>query len=381
MRRALFAAALAALAACSIVTNDVQAKRRACNFCPDNTLEHVVCPAGADEDDTDAGLTYALKSIELGWNPAEWDAGHVIGLDQDCADRSVTGSPPLCLISFGSDAGWLPRAALPRGVDNSLSLATWSAEVDGVRIGEGVESEMNRELDQGVWGMVLQVGGWNGSDDDSVNLLLAHSQGVVAAPPRWDGGDSWYAVGQDGADGGIIDTSFSGGVAYVTQGRLVWDAHDVRSAVLRLQNNEYAHDGLGAAAMGLNNLTAFGTISADKVDLTLAGGWSDTASSLYLDFLSGRDAARNCAIRAHFYPYVGKNAWGPGWGGPLVADLPTPGKSDPCPDGGMNASACDSCGAVSVGILLHFVRARPPVVDAIHTPVPPRFTDIRCDGG
>lgn len=340
--RRFFIVALVFAGGCSVATGSCQYKTAgACVSCSQPGLAHAPCPTGNAPGGEGQAFWYELKSLTL-----TTDAG----LDLDCSNRPDAG-PVLCQpVSGGNFSN--PAS----GVDNSLWANTWSLRLDGGLLGDLVQAAMNREVFEGKWGALLIVDGWNGEpDDDQVFPRLLFSDGTTTGvAPRWDGSDHW-AVPYSGLDGGLPDTDFAGGDAYVTHGQLVWDRTTALGAsAFFFRNNALEHTGKGTAQLSLFDVVLFGPISKDGVSLTVSGGWSSTTAALYPNFLSGRDEALACELRAA----AGYND-SISFGGVLVSDLPSPPFSTAC-----SGTACSTpCGAISVAFGLSFVPTDATHVD------------------
>jgi hypothetical protein len=245
---------MAATLRCSVATHAGEYQVGGlCAMCPSRPdLRHAPCRSGKGVGGAAADVYYfAMRSIDLGADPSEWVDGYWVGLNQDCSDRPG-GMPVLCNSPTKSPS-------LPGGVDNALAT-TLATVVNGARLGDPIQRNMNAEIGGGKWGLLLVLDDWNGTaDDDSVGVRLLYTRGAVAAdggsvPPRWDGADFWdaYYVDVDPNLPGVPDTAFKGGTAYVASGHLVWDARSVIDEPLRLENN--AVGGVGAIELVLANL-------------------------------------------------------------------------------------------------------------------------------
>ncbi len=352
----------------------------ACASRPD--LRHAPCRTGTGPAQPEGVYFFALRSVDLGADPAEWVDGYGIGIDQDCSDRP-DGMPILCAPTTRG-----PWISLPGGVDNSLAAQTFASDVTGTRLGGPIQQTMNREIQAGKWGYLLVIDGWNGTDnDDGVGVRLVYTHGAVApdggaTPPHWDGTDVWNTFAQacdptlPGCDptlscSGVPDSAVKGGTAYVTAGQLVWDGSAINGATLRLENNASA--GVGAIEIDLANLALIGTLSPQGISHgSLSGLLPTSTAHVYPDFLLGNPGnAAICAFREAYRPLVDANPLAPEWAGPIAPDMPTPGTS---------ADVNAPCSSVSVGLGLEFVRTGGACSDPDPPPAP-TYVPYACDGG
>jgi hypothetical protein len=201
-------------------------------------------------------------------------------------------------------------------------------------IASDVQTQVDAELDAGVWGTLLVVDSWNGQpDDESVGVRLLYAQlPAGVSSPRWDGTDSWD-VFSDGYDsdfplGEVPDTPFKAS-GYVVGGTLVWDGRAIQGAELQLENHGASQVLNLVSPELLGPLTTSGIVSA-----SFGAIWPAESVNVNPNFLADCDTQRACAIIAKYH------ALG-------AADMNVPGASDGGP-----------CQGMSVGMAMTFVRAQ-----------------------
>ena len=314
------------------------ADTRLCAQCPSGAaLRRPPCPGSSVPDaapDGDGVYLFALKSIDFGAAPASSGGGmYGAGLNLDCDSRSA-GAPTLC---EGNTEGNLrhhqPWVTLPDGVENAFGTQVLSLVLGDAGSGNALQSEVDRELLTGAWGMVLIVDSWNGQPNDDavgVRLLFAQLPAGVSAP-KWNGTDAWdaFAEGYDPGfrAGEVPDTPFKSG-GYVVGGTLVWDGRGIEGAELELEN--------GGAPQTLSVVSPelFGPITTEAITGAYFGAISPSASlHVNANFLTGCDHQRACQLLS-VYPFLG------------AADVNVPG-----------ATAGGQCQGMSVGMGMTFARA------------------------
>jgi hypothetical protein len=230
-RRSVLATALG-VAACQIVTHAHDygiPDYGICSTCGYRTddLRRPPCPPRAAPAGSDR-YVYAWRRISLGGNPETLDRpGYDVGFDQDCSTRAPSGLPAMCEPVFDPDVppsqliplpAWAP---LPHGIDNSLGqrfIAPLLAFARSFGRSVDVDALLSQALEQGTFGEIVVVDGWNGTaDDDDVSAtFVGSSHGTQGSPPRWDGEDVW--VPNSSAD------SYPHLKGYVSGGMLVVDS-------------------------------------------------------------------------------------------------------------------------------------------------------------
>jgi hypothetical protein len=282
-------ATFAATARCTLVTHAGQfavgPATLECYFCPSRPdLRHVPCPPAAAPAGPEATYAFALRSIDLGADPATWHGGYRVGRDLDCSDRP-NKIPDTCTTLDTTPGG--PWVALPDGIDNSFA-AQFIAPL--THVGVDLEGALNAGLTNGAWGVLLRVDKWNGlPDDDEVEaeLVFTSVSADGGVPPKFDGTDQWSVCG--GFDGGLSEeTTFNGGVAYVVGGQLVWDFQSAR--------HMYLWNAGAQLDITLVRGVLMGQLSpAGLTDASLSGVWPSTATNIAAEFLAGCDRGKTTA--------------------------------------------------------------------------------------
>jgi hypothetical protein len=341
---------------------------RLCAMCAgEPTVRSVPCAPASQSDDAggsgDGIWLFALQSIDLGATVPTDGGAYAAGLSLDC-DPRPTGVPTLCAATAVPFAGatW---PVLPGGVENSFGAVTLATLARDPALHVDVQSEVNRELLAGEWGMMLLVDHWDGTpNDDAVGVRLFFTKGFAAndggTTPAWDGTDSWYVVA-DGWDPAfpshdVPDTTLKAS-GYVTNGELVWDGRAIVGAELRLRDNGGLPPVGGQPVVG-----AYQVMSLDGAELVgaltpngLTGAsfgatWPGSSINVSLPFLAGCDPMLATAIQSKY-----------GSGGDFLAsDLP-----------GTSADAGAACTAASVGFGMTFVRAASIAGPPVPFPPPP----------
>lgn len=245
---------------------------RLCARCPGRPdLRHVPCPPDSAQDSPHDVVVFAMRTFDLGTNASTWSTSYNVGLDQDCSSRPG-GKPIQCtprnpLSVFERLAG---------GIDNALATQVFYPLIQLEETNP--QKLVNDSLERGIGGVLLVIDGWNGLPDDSqVTVRLVPALTTAGGPPAWDGTDRWiaYADRYDPALPGlkVPDTDNKTSTAYVTGGKLVWDARSL--STFRLP--------FGAAGaivdVGLAEVVVTGQLVTDTsprllTDSVLAGVWS-----------------------------------------------------------------------------------------------------------
>lgn len=172
--------------------------------------------APTTDDPSDAGdVTFvsALKAIGLSLDPPAPPTGY--DLDGVC---SCPG-PETCVRPSGAPQ----HCDDDKGRDVSLNrdVASYLLKTPGFS-----PEDLNIGLERGAYGLLIQVGGYNGTPNDKqveVSMFLSSGTGGDAGP-GWDGGDRWDLdpTGLAGGfDGGPPVSQFVDTTAYVRDGVLV----------------------------------------------------------------------------------------------------------------------------------------------------------------
>jgi hypothetical protein len=306
---------------------------RLCAQCPASPpLQRPPCAASSAPDASGPGdgvYIFALQSLDFGIDPPAPGGSYLAGLNLDCSLRSA-GAPTLCTGLTADGEPWVP---LPDGIENAFGTVILGTIAHDPSIASDVQTQVNAELDAGVWGTLLVVDSWNGlPNDDSVGVRLLYAQlPAGVSSPSWDGTDSWDAF-SEGYDsdfplGEVPDTPFKAG-GYVVGGVLVWDGRAIQGAELQLENH-------GAPqVLNLVSPELVGPMTTTGIKSASFGAIQPGAAAhLNTNFLADCDTQRACAISAKYK--LG------------VADMNIPGTAG----GG-------DCAGASVGMAMTFVRAQ-----------------------
>lgn len=180
---------------------------------------HVTYPPPPPPDTADAGavdlsFTVALRTIDLGEDPASAAVG--LDLDGTC---TCLGEGPSCQPVY-PDAGQ-SACDLNGGRDN-VGTKLFEFMRTAFTASQFGSTFYSQQAEIGRWSVLMRVRHYNGQPDDSqVQLDWYVSPGLGGAFPVWDGNDQW-PVQSDQAIGGDIDQpQFTDPAAYVTNYILV----------------------------------------------------------------------------------------------------------------------------------------------------------------
>jgi len=333
--------------ACTAVTHadddavsDPTPDERICALCPDRPdLAHPPCASGKAAPADEGVYFFALRALDLGTRASGWSEGYQVGLDQDCSDRPA-GEPVACVPREPHS----PFEFLSDGIDNALATQVLQPLLQ--ETGVNTQTIVNHALEVGGGGVLLIIDHWNGTpNDDVVGVRMVPSLTVSNSgrtQPSWAGDDVWIVLADrwDPAfpDANVPDTQNKGGVAYVANGVLVWDARDVPDFLLPF--------GAGGAIVDvrLANVVVTGHLVTDHqpvlfLDGVLAGVWSA--------FLASRNAQRLAEIVTQC-DICEAQSWTP-----FIEDRVHDAPDMLLPTSG-GASVCD---AISVGFLGSYVQS------------------------
>jgi hypothetical protein len=139
--------------------------------------------------------------------------------------------PVLC--APRSTSGWQP---LPGGVDDALLARVLAPAVAATPPGRGVDLDeaVSEALEQGRYGVLIAVDGWNGGPDDAaVVVTIRTSPGLAqGGVPAWTGADRWARYPDVDADG-VRPFAIDRAAGYVAGGTLVVDGRSRGASLFR----------------------------------------------------------------------------------------------------------------------------------------------------
>lgn len=190
--------------------------------CPTLGLARPPCkPAVADSPSLTEPLLFAVRTMMTGMNPDHPDDWLDLGLDLDCLFTDEQGQPPSCIPA--PDAGSKQNGKDGhQGRDNSFgsNIGAKVREMTKV-LGKNYEDSLNKGLEVGFRGILLEVGDYNGeADDPNVWVTVLSAGGTVDdggnyVKPGWMGKDVW-TVESSNFQAGSFEPLFKSTQAYVS---------------------------------------------------------------------------------------------------------------------------------------------------------------------
>jgi len=164
-------------------------------------------PPGVD-DGVDDEIVLAVRTMDLGESattPPRYDLDHACTCYEDAG--------PTC-------ASPKAQCDAPGGID-SASAKIFSLIQFAVGSGHFGSDFYGQKISEGVWTLLFRITGYNGLPDDPAVVVAAYPSGGSAAPPLWDGNDTWKVAAQAVNGGDVTQPVYVSSGAYVSQGTLV----------------------------------------------------------------------------------------------------------------------------------------------------------------